>query len=53
MKLLVMSDTHSDAAVITNVIAQNPDVDAIFHCGDSELSCSAPELQGVLNKQFV
>ncbi len=48
MKLLVMSDTHSDAAVITNVIMHNPDVDAIFHCGDSELACSAPELQGVL-----
>lgn len=48
MKVLVMSDTHSDAAVITRVIDQNPDVDAIFHCGDSELAYSAPELQGVL-----
>ncbi len=47
MKILVMSDTHSDAAVITKVIAQNPNVDAVFHCGDSELPFQSPELQGV------
>ncbi|HWI49324.1 MAG TPA: metallophosphoesterase family protein, partial [Rummeliibacillus sp.] len=41
MKILVMSDTHSDAAVITQVIGQNPDVDAVFHCGDSELAYTA------------
>ena len=34
MKLLVMSDTHSDAAVITNVIAQNPDVDGPMRLGN-------------------
>ncbi len=42
-----MSDTHSDAAVITRVMEQNPSVDAIFHCGDSELPFTAPELQGI------
>ncbi|MFJ8262364.1 metallophosphoesterase [Rummeliibacillus sp. NPDC094406] len=47
MKILVMSDTHSDAAVITRVMEQNPSVDAIFHCGDSELPFTASELQGI------
>lgn len=42
-----MSDTHSDSAVITQVIGQNPDVNAVFHCGDSELAYTAPELSGV------
>lgn len=40
-----MSDTHSDRAVITQVVNQNPDVNAIFHCGDSELAYTASELQ--------
>lgn len=48
MKILVMSDTHGDATVISHVIHQNPDVDKIFHCGDSELNFSAPELQNAL-----
>jgi len=42
-----MSDTHNDREVITQVISQNTDVDAIFHCGDSELAYTAPELQKV------
>lgn len=47
MKILVMSDTHSDAAVITQVMSQNPEVDAVFHCGDSELAYTAPELKDI------
>lgn len=47
MKILVMSDTHGDAAIIQEVKKQNLDVDAIFHCGDSELPFDASELKDV------
>lgn len=47
MRLLVMSDTHGDAEVIKRVREANPQVDAIVHCGDSELSYDHPYLDGV------
>ena len=37
MKIVVLSDTHGDGAIIPEVIATHPDADAYFHCGDSEL----------------
>lgn len=37
MQLLVMSDTHGDASVIEKVRAFYPQMDAVIHCGDSEL----------------
>ncbi|MCM3357744.1 metallophosphoesterase [Psychrobacillus sp. MER TA 171] len=41
MKLLVMSDTHSDIATMEEVIRfRSKEVDAIIHCGDSELEAS-------------
>ena len=47
MKLLVMSDTHGDAEVIKHVRESNENVDAIIHCGDSELAFDHPYLDGV------
>ena len=37
MKLLVMSDTHGDTEVIKRVRERHMNVDAVIHCGDSEL----------------
>lgn len=48
MKLLVMSDTHGDAEVINKVRESHPSVDAVIHCGDSELPFDHPYLEGVL-----
>ncbi|RUL51121.1 metallophosphoesterase [Lysinibacillus antri] len=47
MKLLVMSDTHGDAEVINRVRKAHENVDAIIHCGDSELPFDHPYLEGV------
>ena len=47
MRILVMSDTHSDAAVIEQVVSNVQDIDAVFHCGDSELSFNADELRNM------
>ncbi|MDN4493598.1 metallophosphoesterase [Ureibacillus aquaedulcis] len=47
MKLLVMSDTHGDAEVIKRVREANKNVEAIIHCGDSELAFDHPYLEGV------
>ena len=41
MKLLIMSDTHSATNLMEQVIEQHQqEVDAIIHCGDSELNAS-------------
>lgn len=42
-----MSDTHGDAEVIKLVRERHEQVDAIIHCGDSELSFDHPYLDGV------
>ena len=47
MKLLVMSDTHGDAEVIERVKGYHKDVDAVIHCGDSELPYDHPHLEGM------
>jgi len=47
VKLLVMSDTHGDTEVIKRVREANPNVDAIIHCGDSELAFDHPYLEDV------
>lgn len=47
MKLLVMSDTHGDTEIIKTVIERHPNMDAIIHCGDSELPFNHPYLQDV------
>lgn len=46
MKLLVMSDTHRDAKVINRVRERHKDVDAVIHCGDSELPFDHEYLDG-------
>ena len=41
MKLLIMSDTHSATKIMEQVIERRKDeVDAIIHCGDSELNAN-------------
>lgn len=45
MKILVMSDTHGDTFVIDQVIKHVGLVDAVFHCGDSELNSQHISLQ--------
>lgn len=47
MRLLVMSDTHGDANIIKRVCDRHEQVDAIIHCGDSELAFDHPYLEGV------
>lgn len=42
MRILVISDNHGDQAILNEVKAKNPDVDAIFHCGDSEGQVTDP-----------
>ncbi|MFF2755095.1 metallophosphoesterase family protein [Psychrobacillus sp. NPDC058041] len=40
MKLLIMSDTHSNSKTMEQVMQYHKDVDAVIHCGDSELDFS-------------
>lgn len=47
MKILVMSDTHDDSDIIDVVKEHVGAVDAIFHCGDSELDLHHSSLDGV------
>ena len=42
-----MSDTHGDASIIAEVTQYIGVVDAIFHCGDSELDIEHKSLQSV------
>ena len=44
MDVLIMSDTHGDAAIIERISALYPNMAAYIHCGDSELSADAKEL---------
>ncbi|MGY3779009.1 metallophosphoesterase [Isobaculum melis] len=42
MKVLVVSDNHGDQAVLENLFAHyQGKVDAMFHCGDSELDSAS------------
>lgn len=47
MQVLVMSDTHGDSQVIDKVRGFYPNVDAMIHCGDSELAFSHTALAGM------
>ena len=44
MRILVMSDTHGETKSINQVRQHVGTVDAIFHCGDSELDASHASL---------
>ncbi|MBW8350240.1 metallophosphoesterase [Bacillus sp. IITD106] len=47
MKLLVVSDSHGNKAVLEDLKAKYKDqVDAMIHCGDSELSADDSVLEG-------
>ena len=45
MRILVMSDTHGDVNSIEQVRQHVGNVDAVFHCGDSELDASHASLE--------
>ncbi|MCR2820596.1 metallophosphoesterase [Lederbergia panacisoli] len=47
MKLLIVSDSHGNRAILKNIkTTYHNQVDAMIHCGDSELSASDPVLKG-------
>lgn len=41
MKILVVSDTHRDTAVLRKIISDNPDADMLIHLGDGESDIEA------------
>lgn len=45
MKIIVMSDSHGDKETVRTVSALQ--ADALFHCGDSELSWEDPILHTI------
>lgn len=45
MKLIVLSDSHGDVNTVKQI--KSLQADAIFHCGDSELSAKDPLLNGI------
>lgn len=45
MRILVMSDTHGEVNSIEQVRQHVGNVDAVFHCGDSELDASHASLE--------
>lgn len=45
MKIIVMSDSHGDKETVKAVSALQ--ADAVFHCGDSELSREDPVLENI------
>ena len=45
MRILVMSDTHGEVNSIKQVRQHVGTVDAVFHCGDSELDASHASLE--------
>ncbi|MFS0689038.1 metallophosphoesterase [Sporosarcina sp. 179-K 8C2 HS] len=45
MKIVVMSDSHGDKETVKAVSALQ--ADALFHCGDSELSWDDPVIQNI------
>ncbi|WJY28048.1 metallophosphoesterase [Sporosarcina trichiuri] len=47
MKLVVLSDSHSDTKTIEAIRRRETDADAVFHCGDSELTSDAQVLEGI------
>lgn len=41
-RVMVVSDNHGDAAVLEKIVDRHrSDVDAMIHCGDSEMPCSS------------
>ena len=48
MKLVIMSDTHGDRAIIEKVTAYYPDAEYYIHCGDSELAANDSAVQNYI-----
>ncbi|MFG6148348.1 metallophosphoesterase family protein [Halobacillus sp. B23F22_1] len=45
-KVLIISDTHGLTKEISEIKQRHQDVDAMIHCGDSELAWNSKELEG-------
>ncbi|WP_100331762.1 metallophosphoesterase [Bacillus xiapuensis] len=49
MKVLIVSDSHGWSEILAELKERYEEtVDAMFHCGDSELAAADPETQGYL-----
>ncbi|PTF70221.1 YfcE family phosphodiesterase [Staphylococcus chromogenes] len=44
MKLILVSDNHSEAGILHNIYEKHDDADAYFHLGDSEFTYNDTEL---------
>jgi len=51
VKLIVLSDSHGDTDTIDAICSRETGADAIFHCGDSELSPGDKHLAGIRTVQ--
>ncbi|MBU9721962.1 MULTISPECIES: metallophosphoesterase family protein [Bacillaceae] len=50
MRALILSDSHGWTKEVQQVVQRHQkEVDVIFHCGDSELRETAPELENVIS----
>lgn len=45
MKLVAVSDTHGDHAILEEILTQQPEADAYFYAGDSEMTADDPIFQ--------
>jgi len=49
MKLLVVSDSHGDTEILKDLKARyEQEMDAMFHCGDSELPADSEVMKGYI-----
>ncbi|QKS71965.1 metallophosphoesterase [Paenalkalicoccus suaedae] len=47
MKTLILSDSHGWTDEVAEITARHQDVQAVIHCGDSELSADEKAIQGM------
>jgi putative phosphoesterase len=48
MRVLIVSDSHSLTEELHTIKNRHKDVDALVHCGDSELQADSSEMEGFL-----
>lgn len=44
-KILILSDSHHERELLMRIVENNPDCEAYFHCGDSQLPSHDQSLQ--------
>ncbi|WP_125705368.1 YfcE family phosphodiesterase [Lacticaseibacillus daqingensis] len=45
VKIVAVSDAHGDRGILLKILKQQPDAEAYFYAGDSELAADAPVFQ--------